>query len=561
MTGITGASDPHVSSIGTSLSVQQQLYVLLQRSLKRADSLKLKRLVASNHLAIAKFDLTHVQRPLLSFGPKASIQLKTSPTNVCKQLRASSQLIYQFDNENTVMTIDGALSTSWLKNQQKEATSLVFPEESGSKSNCDTFYPWLQSSSVPGSVTQLVGSSYLVRATSWELYGSASLARTNALLYATCFADSSSSADLALAYGKLIQHLAVYKGYKEAFLALKIAEAKFLSVSKSGILPVKLQLLHERALHRGHLKLAQQICDELGVLASSVTGVDMEIKTEASLRRARTLLAANQFSEAASVAHSLFCKCYKFNMHVENATILLLLAEIHKRSGNGVLGIPYALASLSFCQSFNLDLLRASATLTLAELWLLLGSRHAKRALNLIHSAFPIILGQGGLELRSRAYIAEAKCYLSDSTISVSEHPDVVLDSLRQACEGLEALEYHELAAEAYYLMAIVLDKSGQIEEREDAASRFKQHIVALEDPVKPEDPLPNMLLSKLCEISYKRIRTNYSYEKSSYSLKLGEGVSMTNVTCKAHDLVEGKQDHPTDFSSIVGVVKESIKF
>lgn len=58
MTGIMGASDSHVTNIGTSLSVQQQLFVLLRRSLKRADSLKLKRLVASNHLAMAKFDLT-----------------------------------------------------------------------------------------------------------------------------------------------------------------------------------------------------------------------------------------------------------------------------------------------------------------------------------------------------------------------------------------------------------------------------------------------------------------------------------------------------------------------
>nr|KAJ0185807.1 hypothetical protein LSAT_V11C900467260 [Lactuca sativa] len=497
MTGIMGASDSHVTNIGTSLSVQQQLFVLLRRSLKRADSLKLKRLVASNHLAMAKFDLTHVQRPLLSFGPKASIQLRTSPTNVCKKLRSSAQLIHHFENENSVMTIDGALSTSWLKNQRKPTTLLVFPQENGSEDNFDTFYPWLQSSSVPGSVLQLVGSSYLIRITSWELYGSASLARSNALLFATCFADSSSwysSADLALAYGKLIQHLAVYKGYKEAFVALKIAEAKFLSVSKSGILPVKLQLLHERALHRGHLKLAQQICDELGVLASCVAGVDMDLKTEASLRCARTLLAANQFSQAASIAHSLFCTCYKFNMHVENATVLLLLAEIHKRSGNAVLGIQYALASLSFCESFNLDLLRGSATLTLAELWLLLGSRHAKRALNLIHGAFPIILGQGGLELRSRAYILEAKCYLSDSSISVSEDPDIVLDSLRQACEGLEALEYHELAAEAYYLMAVVLDKCGEVEEREEAATHFKEHIMAFENPVKPEDPLHNLL-------------------------------------------------------------------
>ncbi|XP_071737598.1 anaphase-promoting complex subunit 5 [Rutidosis leptorrhynchoides] len=494
MTGIMGASDSHVSSIGTSLSVQQQLIVLLKRSVKRADSLKLKRLVASNYLAMAKFDLTHVQRPLLSFGPKASIHLRTSPTNVCKKLRLSSRLIHQFESEPSVTTIDGALSTSWIKNQRKPKTSLIFPHENGSETTCDTFYSWLQSRSVPGSVMQLVGSSHLVRATSWELYGSASLSRTSALLFATCFADSSSSADLALAYGKLIQHLAMYKGYKEAFVALKIAEEKFLSVSKSGILPVKLQLLHERALHRGHLKLAQQICDELGVLASSVAGVDMDLKTEASLRHARTLLAANQFSQAASFAHSLFCKCYKFNMHLENATVLLLLAEIHKRSGNGVLGIPYALASLSFCQSFNLDLLRASATLTLAELWLLLGSRHAKRALNLIHGAFPMILGQGGLELRSRAFVAEAKCYLSDLTISVSEDPDVVLDSLRQACEGLEALEYHELAAEAYYLMAVVLDKCGQIEQREAASTHFQRHIIALENPVNSDDSLLNSL-------------------------------------------------------------------
>ncbi|KAD1826796.1 hypothetical protein E3N88_42253 [Mikania micrantha] len=378
--GIMGASDSHVS---TSLSVQQQLYVLLRRSLKRADSLKLKRLVASNQLALAKFDLKHVQRPLLSFGPKASVQLRTCPTNVCKNLRLCSQLIHQFDTESSIVTIDGALSTSWLKNQRKPTTTLIFPQENGSESHCDAFYSWLQSSSVPGSVLQLVGSSYLVRVTSWELYGSSSLARLNALLYATCFADSSSSADLALAYGKLIQHLAVYKGYKEAFAALKIAEAKFLSVSKSGILPVKLQLLHEWALHRGHLKLAQQTCDELGVLASSVAGVDMDLKTEASLRRARTLLAANQFSQAASVAHSLFCKCYKFNMHVENATVLLFLAEIHK---------------------------------------------------------------------------------------------------------------YHEMAAEAYYLMAIVLDKSGQMEEREEAATLFKKHITALENPIKLEDPLVNLL-------------------------------------------------------------------
>lgn len=492
-TGILGSSYSPLTSIGISLSVQQQLFVLLRGSLKRAENLKLKQLVASNHLAMARFDLTHVQRPLLSFGPKASMKLRTSPINVCKELRSSSQLISEFVFESTTLTTDGHFSTAWLKNLQKPMGSQVLSQENGSESSHSSFQFCAQPSSIPGSVMQLVGSSYLLRATAWELYGSASLAKVNALVYATCFADVSSTSDASLAYVKLIQHLAAFKGYKEAFAALKIAEEKFLTVSKSRILVLKLQLLHERALHRGHLKLAQQVCDELGVLASSVTGVDMELKTEAGLRRARTLLAADQFSEAAEVANSLFCMCYKFNLQVENATTLLLLAEIHKRSGNAVLGLPYALASLSFCQSFNLDLLRASAVLSLAELWLSLGSNHAKRALSLIHGVLPTILGHGGLELRARAYIAEAKCYLSDPNFSVSENSEVVLDPLSQASDELQVLEYHELAAEAFYLKAMVFDKLGRLVDREEAATSFKKHIMALENP-HDEDSLASML-------------------------------------------------------------------
>lgn len=51
-------------------------------------------------------------------------------------------------------------------------------------------------------------------------------------------------------------------------------------------------------------------------------------------------------------------------------------------------------------------------------------------------------------------------------------------------------VQYHELAAEALYLMAMVYDKLGQIEEREEAATMFKKHITALENPQNEE---PNM--------------------------------------------------------------------
>nr|BAD44129.1 unnamed protein product [Arabidopsis thaliana] len=481
--GVLGSSYSPVTSTASSLSVQQRVYILLKESLRRADSLKLRRLVASNHLAMAKFELMHVQRPLLSFGPKASMRHKTCPVSVCKEIRLGAHLISDFSSESSTMTIDGSLSSAWLKDLQKPWGPPVISPDSGSRKSSTFFQLCDHLVSIPGSVSQLIGASYLLRATSWELYGSAPMARMNTLVYATLFGDSSSSSDAELAYLKLIQHLALYKGYKDAFAALKVAEEKFLTVSKSKVLLLKLQLLHERALHCGNLKLAQRICNELGGLASTAMGVDMELKVEASLREARTLLAAKQYSQAANVAHSLFCTCHKFNLQIEKASVLLLLAEIHKKSGNAVLGLPYALASISFCQSFNLDLLKASATLTLAELWLGLGSNHTKRALDLLHGAFPMILGHGGLELRARAYIFEANCYLSDPSSSVSTDSDTVLDSLRQASDGLQALEYHELAAEASYLMAMVYDKLGRLDEREEAASLFKKHIIALENP------------------------------------------------------------------------------
>ncbi|GJM95091.1 hypothetical protein PR202_ga11791 [Eleusine coracana subsp. coracana] len=436
----------------------------------------------------------HVQRPLVSFGPNASTKLRTCPADVCKNLRLSSRVLTDFGNDVLSTSNDnGSFSTSWLRNLSAASNSWCSSSAESRKlhkNDFDNFYYHAQPSPVPASILQLAGSTYLLRATAWEHYGSAPMVRMNALVYATCFADAASSSDLSLAYVKLIQQLAVFKGYSAAFCALKLAEKKFPSSTSSHIQLLRMQLLHERALHRGHLKVAEQICDEFGVLSSSVCGVDIELKTEASLRRARTLLAAKQFGQAATVANSLYSTCYKYNMQVENASVLLLLAEIHKKSDNAVLGLPYALASQSFCKAFNLDLLEASATLTLAELWLALGPSHARRALSLVYQSLPMILGHGGLELRARAHIVLAKCHLCDPKFSVSEDPSAVLDPLTQATEDLQVLEYHEMAAEAYYLKATAYNHLGRLDEREDAAASFKEHITALENPLNEEDSL-----------------------------------------------------------------------
>ncbi|KAG2622320.1 hypothetical protein PVAP13_3NG270500 [Panicum virgatum] len=479
--------------LGTPLSIQQQLLVLLKRSLKRADILKLASLLSFDHLSLAKFDLKHVQRPLVSFGPNASTKLRTCPADVCKNLRLSTRVLTDFGTDALSTSNDnGSFSTSWLRNLSAASDSWHSSSMKSTKlhNDFDNFHYHAQPSPVPAPVLQLAGSGYLLRATAWEHYGSVPMVRMNALVYATCFADAASSSELSLAYVKLIQQLAVFKGYSAAFCALKLTEKKLPSSTSLHIQLLRMQILHERALHRGHLKVAQQICDEFGVLSSSVCGVDIELKIEASVRRARTLLAAKQYSQAAAVANSLFSTCYKYNMQVENASVLLLLAEIHRKSDNAVLGLPYALATQSFCKSFNLDLLEASATLTLAELWLALGSSHAKRALSLAHQSLPMILGHGGLELCARAHIVLAKCHLSDPEFSVFEKPEAVLDPLNQATQDLQVLEYREMAAEAYYLKAMAYNHLGKLDEREEAAGCFKEHITALENPHNEEDSL-----------------------------------------------------------------------
>jgi len=46
------------------------------------------------------------------------------------------------------------------------------------------------------------------------------------------------------------------------------------------------------------------------------------------------------------------------------------------------------------------------------------------------------------------------------------------------------------LAAEAFYLMAMVYDKLGQLEERGEAATSFQKHILALNNLQDHHDPL-----------------------------------------------------------------------
>lgn len=100
-----------------------------------------------------------------------------------QELRSGYHLISEFCCEGSTMTADGAFSTAWLKNLQKPMGSLVLSQDIGSRNNCNPFLFFTQPSSIPGSVMQLVGSSYLHRATAWEIYGRWNLTSTSYIFF------------------------------------------------------------------------------------------------------------------------------------------------------------------------------------------------------------------------------------------------------------------------------------------------------------------------------------------------------------------------------------------
>lgn len=96
-----------------------------------------------------------------------------------QQLRLTLRLISEFDSEGPLMMTEGASSTAWLKDMQKPMGSLIFRVEHASDNifeenlsgTSEAFHFCAQPSSIPGSILQLMGASYLLRATSWEIYG------------------------------------------------------------------------------------------------------------------------------------------------------------------------------------------------------------------------------------------------------------------------------------------------------------------------------------------------------------------------------------------------------
>ncbi|KAL2230859.1 UNVERIFIED_CONTAM: Anaphase-promoting complex subunit 5 [Sesamum indicum] len=291
---------------------------------------------------------------------------------------------------------------------------------------------------------------------------------------------------------------------QDAFAAMRIAEKKFMCVSRSRILLVKLQVLHECALHRcddllhrrglwfkSRMALkaytrwidsseftlvsfsihrledyfGDQFCDALGVLASCVSGMDMELKMEASLRHARTLLSANQTLLKYSPNLCPLCPhaTLKLQYFYELGRVKMGMgSNLWRWDDSSVCHCPLR----TWCEEMAKDRQDMKARMNLGDILL----------------SVLISLNERGLWKPPKAAAVAHSLFSTCYKFNLQVKNATVLLLLA------EIHKYNELAAEAFYLMAIVYNKLGQVDEREEAASAFRKHITAFENPEDLDD-------------------------------------------------------------------------
>eukprot|EP00850_Spirogloea_muscicola_P006912 SM000034S12666 [mRNA] locus=s34:73792:80686:- [translate_table: standard] len=496
----TAMSASSATSAGDKVvGIPRQLLLLLRRCLARAMELNIPHLVAFARLALATSQMQYPSShsALLWITMHGLLKEIASP----QALRETAHLL-----EGTAAPQAGATSSgpillgvgSSLTHTATSASRSFQVNASASQSGGSILSGWGQVAARAAPLLEtgvrLAGCSHLLKATSWELYGSTPMARLGALVHATCYQDVARADDLCTSYVKLAKYVASQNGYKAAAVALEVALKKFSLPANRRLRVCQLELLHDRSLHRGRLRLAEEAVMELSALVSATPGSDMELRVAVGMRSARNLLASDDLPGAADLAEKLLADCVQSHLQLELVQVLILSTNIHKQAGSPISALPYALNSVTLSQSLSLDMFEAAAVVLVAELWLAMGPEEAARSSQLLTCCLPLILAHGDLELRGNCHLALAKCRLISLEESragkltvcvilpVLEESAGIVELLSVAAHCFEALEARAEAAESYYLMALTYNAMDDAAARDVAAEKSQWHTQALQE-------------------------------------------------------------------------------
>eukprot|EP00958_Prasinococcus_capsulatus_P027660 scaffold5769_cov402-Prasinococcus_capsulatus_cf.AAC.9 len=361
---------------------------LLRICYNRGVELSLTHVAALCQLGIARFELQNVRTVSLnsaqSFGAP-------SPERSWQNVSSCPVKVWNALHEATALRMD------YLGNKSKHGHSSKSYTRIGS----------LDSLRIQERAhAQICGAAALVRAQAWKHYACAPLVQ-GWLLSASCYADALSPDDICIHVVKLAEQELARRGVDACKRTLEVSMSRLGNIEGKWRVHAALRKTElRRALDAWRFRLvngsgcrrwaeADTLVSQLAAAAAaSGSGAiqasgdpigDPEGEYAIAIELyAEHCAAMGQFGRALEVLQSLFAKCYLQHLILRLPSLLLSMADIFSKANAPVKALPYVLSCASLSNSLHLHLTRACAMVSLAELWLKIGSsseEHAREAL------------------------------------------------------------------------------------------------------------------------------------------------------------------------------------
>lgn len=331
-----------------------------------------------------------------------------------------------------------------------------------------------------GEVQQISASSLLLRSAAFELHGSARLSQTYLLSFLSVNGRSASIDTCTIALAHLAVSTAMHHGFEAAQRIVDYQNRKYnqSEVTSPAWRAALLTMEHRRALHRGDVRKALDVSGELIALATPDDSHSIGYRLDGEESIVMALVAGQQYAQAERAARRVYKLAKEVHHPLTALKMLLMLARILIEAGAWKQGVPYIARVLEEYRAVHADMIGAEAAVLMSRVWLQTGvKRHVKIAVEEMDAALPLILAHGDLDLKGRACIAYVEACMMEMDIRElafeTDQDQELVCWLQEGIQCFKKLEDWKQMTHAFYLMSLLYDKSGNIDERNRAAKSF----------------------------------------------------------------------------------------
>ncbi|CAN7985666.1 unnamed protein product [Ixodes hexagonus] len=326
-----------------------------------------------------------------------------------------------------------------------------------------------------------VGTVTSQKAALWTLYGFQRMAHLQAqLLLQLGRADQLRTAGVVpmgepacLALRSLAWALTLHGQYNDSRSLLDLASTLFpaYSACQNLVTLCRLECSFHEALHKTHWPAAEALASGIRILN----------RFEGDLCTARLLLWQGHLNESLDLVDRVLEDVegtgdgdgrsgFEGSLPHFKGRCYLLKAEILIESSQPVLAIPVLCEGLTLAEKHHLSYLRSSLVALMAEVQFEMGL--PGHACTLLEEVVTVVLSQGGLVDVGQLYLLLAKCRFKSEGHGGLESAVQLASS---ALKCYETVESKRGIRESAYWLALLCDKSGMEERRNEAARTFRR--------------------------------------------------------------------------------------